>query len=189
MTMDSGYERKANEIFSLSIYVVIIAGAASTVVGILVMRPVARFLGVTEDMLPYCVTYGRLSMMPMIPFMLQNLSHSFFVAAERPHYGLWATVMAGSTLMPLGVLSMVVFRWGVVSAGLAMVISGCVEGLVPLAYLACANGSELCTGAVIVLPIFLGLDGIWPSAVAAEALALVVTIRSIVRKRTKYHYA
>lgn len=42
---------------------------------------------------------------------------------------------------------------------------------------------------VIVLPIFLGIDGIWLAIVAAELLALIVTIIFFVVKRERYQYA
>lgn len=41
---------------------------------------------------------------------------------------------------------------------------------------------------VLILPILFGLDGIWLAVVAAELLALVVTIVLLVSKRKKYHY-
>ena len=41
---------------------------------------------------------------------------------------------------------------------------------------------------VILLPMILGLDGIWMSVVAAEALAVVVTILLLIAKQKKYHY-
>jgi len=42
---------------------------------------------------------------------------------------------------------------------------------------------------VMILPVFLKLDGIWLSIVAAELLALFVTAAFLVKKRKKYHYA
>lgn len=42
---------------------------------------------------------------------------------------------------------------------------------------------------VLVLPIFLGIDGIWLAIVAAEFLALIVTASFFVTKRKKYQYA
>ena len=42
--------------------------------------------------------------------------------------------------------------------------------------------------AVLILPLLLGLDGIWLSIVAAELLALVVTIIFFVKKGSYYHY-
>lgn len=41
---------------------------------------------------------------------------------------------------------------------------------------------------VIILPIFLGVDGVWLAIVIAEGLALIVTGTFLVRKRKKYRY-
>lgn len=41
---------------------------------------------------------------------------------------------------------------------------------------------------VLILPIFLGIDGIWLAIVAAELLALIFTIIFFITKRKKYHY-
>lgn len=42
---------------------------------------------------------------------------------------------------------------------------------------------------VIILPIFLGVNGIWLALVIAEALSLLVTGTFLVKKKSKYHYA
>lgn len=42
--------------------------------------------------------------------------------------------------------------------------------------------------AVLVFPLFWGLDGIWLSIVGAEAMALVVTLLFLLGKQKKYHY-
>lgn len=42
---------------------------------------------------------------------------------------------------------------------------------------------------VMLLPVFLGIDGIWLAIGAAELLALAVTVAFLVTKRKKYHYA
>lgn len=41
---------------------------------------------------------------------------------------------------------------------------------------------------VLILPAFLGIDGIWVSIVAAEIMAVMITVFFIVKKREKYHY-
>ena len=43
--------------------------------------------------------------------------------------------------------------------------------------------------AVMILPIFFGLDGIWFSIVAAELAALLLTVFFLVKYRKRYHYA
>ena len=42
---------------------------------------------------------------------------------------------------------------------------------------------------VLVLPLILGLDGIWMSVVAAEILAFMLTVFFVLKNRKKYHYA
>lgn len=41
---------------------------------------------------------------------------------------------------------------------------------------------------VLILPLFWGLDGIWLSAVLAEALAILISTGFLIGKRKKYHY-
>lgn len=42
--------------------------------------------------------------------------------------------------------------------------------------------------AVLILPAFLGIDGIWISIVAAEIMAVMITVFFVVKMRKKYHY-
>lgn len=42
--------------------------------------------------------------------------------------------------------------------------------------------------AVLLLPVFLGTDGIWLAIVAAEVMALVVTITFWIKEKGRYHY-
>ena len=42
--------------------------------------------------------------------------------------------------------------------------------------------------AVLLLPLLLGVDGIWLSMVVAELMAMATTVFFLIRKRSKYHY-
>ena len=42
---------------------------------------------------------------------------------------------------------------------------------------------------ILILPMLLGLDGVWYSISVAEGAALIVTIYFFITKRKKYHYA
>lgn len=42
--------------------------------------------------------------------------------------------------------------------------------------------------AILILPIFLGLDGVWLAVLAAELLAAVVTLYFLIVKKKQYHY-
>lgn len=144
--LGTGDGQKANRVFSLMVYVLIVLGGIFTVGGILFMEPMARLLGADEAMLPVCVQYGRIVMLGLIPFMLQNTFQSFLVTAERPHFGLYITIAAGVTNMVLDALFVGVFRWGVAGAAAATVISQIVGGVIPLVYFICPNKSKLRLG-------------------------------------------
>ena len=91
-TLGAGNEKRANEIFSLLIYVLIGLGAVFTIGGIALLTPMSRLLGADETMLPVCVSYGRIVLLGLIPYMLQNTFQSFLVTAERPQLGLYVTI-------------------------------------------------------------------------------------------------
>ena len=142
-TMGEGKREKANELFSMLILLSAAAAAVLTVLGIALMRPVAILLGAEGAMVEDCVVYGRILMVTLVPFILQNEFQSFCVAAERPRLGLAVTVAAGLTNMVLDALFVAVFRWGIVGAAWATSISQLVGGVIPFVYFLLPNSSAL----------------------------------------------
>lgn len=111
--MGQGENEKAKRYFSMMIYFTVIMAVILSVVGIVFMEPVTRFLGATDEMEGYSVLYGRIVIAFTAAFMLQNVFQSFLVAAERPKMGLVCTVAAGLTNMTVGnALLLLVFRHG-----------------------------------------------------------------------------
>ena len=145
-TMGNGENEKANRIFSMLVYVLMGVGLTFTVLGILFLKPVAVFLGANEALLPYCVTYGRIVLVALIPFMLQNVFQSFLVTAERPQFGLYITIAAGVTNMVLDALFIAVLKMGVAGAAYATAISQFIGGGIPLLYFLFPNKSCLHLG-------------------------------------------
>lgn len=141
--LGEGDKKKANEVFSWLIYLLIAAGTVLSIIGIIFMKQAALLLGADADMLPHCVTYGRILLIGMVPFMLQNVFQSFLVCAERPKFGLWITVATGICNMVLDALFMAVFHWGIWSAAAATAFSQLIGGLVPLIYFFSPNKSLL----------------------------------------------
>ena len=139
--MGTGDRKLANRTFSLIVYTAIAVGLLLTLVGELTLAPVCRLMGASEAMLPHCLTYGRVMLIGIIPFTLQNMFQTFLVAAEKPRLGLWVTVAAGITNMVLDYLFMGPFHWGVVGAAWATTLSECVGGLIPLLYFCFPNSS------------------------------------------------
>lgn len=142
-TLGEGERDKANKCFSLLVYTAVVLGIVLSVIGIIFIRPVAVFLGADSDMLEYCVIYGRIILVAMPAFMLQNMFQSFLITAEKPHLGLAMTIIAGVANMALDALLVAVFRFGLAGAAFATAISQCIGGFVPLIYFLRKNSSLL----------------------------------------------
>lgn len=141
--LGEGKKEKANEIFTMMIIFTLLLGALLSVIGVISMPWVAKFLGATEEMMADCVLYGRIVTGFTVAFMLQNVFQSFLIAAEKPKLGLLATVLAGITNMSLDAIFIIVFKWGVAGAAIATGLSQCVGGIFPLIYFLRKNSSLL----------------------------------------------
>ena len=141
--LGEGKKEKANEIFTMMIIFTLLLGALLSVIGVISMPWVAKFLGATEEMMAECVIYGRIVTGFTVAFMLQNVFQSFLIAAEKPKLGLLATVLAGITNMALDAIFIIVFKWGVAGAAIATGLSQCVGGIFPLIYFLRKNSSLL----------------------------------------------
>ena len=134
ITLGEGDQKQADRYFSLFLSAALIAGILLSALGVLVLRPAAVLLGAKGEMLDYAVRYGRILMLSLPTFILQNMFQSFFVTAEKPHLGFAFTVGAGCTNMVLDVLLVGVLRWGVEGAAIATMISQVVGGVLPVFY-------------------------------------------------------
>ncbi len=141
--LGEGKKEKANEIFTMMIIFTLLLGALLSVIGVISMPWVAKFLGATEEMMADCVLYGRIVTGFTVAFMLQNVFQSFLIAAEKPKLGLLSTVLAGITNMALDAIFIIVFKWGVAGAAIATGLSQCVGGIFPLIYFSRKNSSLL----------------------------------------------
>lgn len=142
-SLGEGKPDKANQYFSMMVYVVIGSGIVLTLAGLLFLRPIAAAFGATGEMLDNCVVYGRIILCTLTAFMLQNVFQSFLVTAERPQLGLAVTVAAGVANMLLDFVFIAVFQWGIAGAAAATAASQLIGGLIPLIYFIKPNTSRL----------------------------------------------
>ena len=142
-TLGEGKKERANQIFSMLIYVALLLGILLALFGIVFVEPIALKLGADAAMLGYCVKYARVVLLGLPFFMLQNMFQSFLIAAEKPKMGLMGTIAAGVTNMVLDALFIAIFRWGVVGAAAATALSQFVGGVVPFLFFVRKNNSKL----------------------------------------------
>ena len=133
-TIGEGDKEKANRYFSMLIYLLVIIGFIFTVLGVILVEPMAKLLGADENMLQDCVVYGRTLLAFLIPFCLQNAFQSFLIVAEKPTFGLVISIVSGVGNMLLDFLFMYVFKMGVFGAALATGISQSIGVIIPVVY-------------------------------------------------------
>ena len=121
----------------------IAGGLALSAVGLIWIRPIAAAMGADAAMIEDCVLYGRILLISLTAFMLQNVFQSFLITAEKPYWGLGITVAAGLTNIILDFLFIAVFRWGLAGAAVATALSQVVGGAIPMFYFARRNNSLL----------------------------------------------
>ncbi|MDE5917274.1 MAG: MATE family efflux transporter, partial [Oscillospiraceae bacterium] len=142
-TMGEGDKNKANQLFSLFIYVTIICGIIISALGMVLIHPIAAALGAEGEMLKNCVTYGRIILIAMPFFMLQFEFQSYFATAGKPQLGLLVTIAAGLTNIILDALFTAVLHWGLVGAAAATAFTQAIGGIIPLIYFCRPNSSLL----------------------------------------------
>lgn len=145
-TLGEGDRKKANEYFSMLVYVTIAGGIILSICGLFLIRPIAALLGAEGVLLDNCVLYGKICLISMPAFMLQNVFQSLFVTAEKPKLGLIIIIIAGVANMVLDYLFIAVFGWGLAGAAIATVTGECIGGCFPLFYFARKNSSLLKLG-------------------------------------------
>lgn len=153
-TLGEGDSERANGIFSMLILFSALCGAAIAGIGLAVLRPVVALLGAEGELLENSILYARVVIIGIPALFLQYEFQSLLVTAEKPKLGLWVTVAAGVTNMALDALFVAAFRWGIVGAAVATVLSECIGGLLPVVYFFCKNTSRL----RFTKPVFSGRD-------------------------------
>ena len=142
-TLGEGKQEEANRIFSMLIYFALGLGVLLTIFGIAVLKRIVIKMGADDAMLRHCMIYGRIVLLGIPFYMLQNMFQNFLIAAEKPQLGLIVTIAAGVTNMVLDALFIAVLGWGVAGAAVATALGQCVGGLIPFVYFARKNSSKL----------------------------------------------
>lgn len=143
ITIGAGHREKANQLFSMLVYVSLVCGIVLAGLGMLFLRPLLSMLGAEGQMLEDCVTYGKILLPAICAYILQYEFQCLFSTAEKPKLGLYITVAAGLTNAFLDALFIIVFQWGLQGAAAATAIGQCIGGLLPILYFARPNTSLL----------------------------------------------
>ena len=142
-TMGEGQMEKANRLFSLIVLSALAGGLFLSALGYFLMPFLASAMGATGEVLACSVFYGRTLLLSLPMFVLQRVFQSFMVTAGKPSLGLHTTILSGVMNIGLDALFILVFKWGLLGAGLATVLCEYAGGLFPLIYFLKRNTSSL----------------------------------------------
>ena len=121
-SLGEGDLKKGQEIFTMSLAIMVLLGIILGITGAVLMPQLARFVGATEATFGYCITYGRLLML-FLPFYLVNAAfQSLWITAEKAWIGTAVSVLNGAVNIFLDWFLMGVLKMGV--AGAAIGTSG-----------------------------------------------------------------
>lgn len=148
-SLGEGKRERADQLFSLFVYLCAGLGALITAIGFFALRPLLTFLGAEGPLLEQSVRYGYIILLSLTFWNLQYLFQIFFVTAEKPKLGLYVTILAGVTNMVLDALFIAVFQWGLVGAAAATAMGQLVGGALPLIYFFRKNDSLLRLGRAV----------------------------------------
>lgn len=147
-TFGEGDSEKANNRFSLFVYISLGLGIILAVLGFVFIRPIAVLLGAEGQLLEDAVVYARIILIALPFNILQFLFQSFFVTAEKPQLGLLTTVCAGVTNMVLDAVLVIALpqESKLAGAAIATAASQTMGGVIPLLYFGRKNSSILRLG-------------------------------------------
>lgn len=142
-TLGENATKKANEYFSMIVYSAMLFALFFTFTGWFLIEPFVSKFGAEGDLLTYSVVYGKILILSLTPFILQNLFQIFFITSGKPELGLKITLIAGFANIILDYVFIVPLGWGLQGAAFATVISQLIGGLIPLFYFSRKNSSLL----------------------------------------------
>lgn len=125
---------RARRYFTMMMYLMLGTSVFFTILGIIILKPVAFLFGATEAMVNDVVTYGMICLIFNTALHAQYTFQSYLVTAEKPKMALGVVIAAGVTNMILDYVFMAFFRMGVAGAALATGLSECVAGIIPFVW-------------------------------------------------------
>ncbi len=133
-TLGEGDGEKANRQLSFTLGMLALLGTLVSALLFILMPWVARVVGATEALVPYCVEYGRILAVCMPFQMLNSAFHPLLITANRPGLGMWVSILNAAVNILLDWVAVAVLGWGLRGAALATGLSWIVSALVPLVW-------------------------------------------------------
>jgi putative MATE family efflux protein len=132
--LGEGRRERANQLLSMVIAVLSVVGVLLSVALYLLVPTIARWVGASEEMMPGCITYGRVLAFFMPFQMLSMAFHPLLITAERPGLGLVTTISNAAANILLDWAFVAGFGWGMRGAAIATGLAWLISAVIPLVY-------------------------------------------------------
>lgn len=142
-TLGEGDQERADRLFSMISLFAAIVGMLLAGVGYLAMEPFLLMFGASGDLLEEALLYGRILLIALPFFIVQNTFQSFFIAAEKPHVGFAVTLAGGLANIVLDFVFIVLAGWGVAGAAIATLLGQVIAAVSPLAYFKISDSTRI----------------------------------------------
>lgn len=129
--LGEGKREEANRFMSLVTLVTIAAVGVLVTVVMLFAEPLYYLLGSDDELLPYCMEYGKIVVPGAVFMSLQFVFQTYLVTADRPHLALGLTVTGGVINIVLDILLVGPLQMGVAGAAIASVVGQAVATVIP----------------------------------------------------------
>ena len=129
--LGEGKPEEANRIMPLVTLVTVAAVGILVTVMMLFAEPLYYLLGSDDELLPYCVEYGKIVVPGAVFMALQFLFQTYLVTADRPGLSMWLTVLGGVINIVLDIILVGPLNMGVTGAAIASVAGQFVSGIIP----------------------------------------------------------
>ncbi|WP_343209221.1 MATE family efflux transporter [Anaerolentibacter hominis] len=127
--MGAGDKETAGKLEGNSLTLLLMIGAAITVIGIVFCEPIMVLFGASPDSLPYAVSYLRIYLIGTIPVMISLGMNSFLNAQGLTFLGTMTIAIGAVVNIILDPIFIYVFHMGIAGAALASVIAQTISAL------------------------------------------------------------
>ena len=126
--------QEASEYFSFLIVISIVGSVVLSSIGVVFLEPLTKLMGASSELMPYCLTYGRILISAVPLYVLQNVFQSFLTVAEHPKIGLVINLISAFLNMALNFVFIRITNDAVTAVALATVVSQIIGGITPFIF-------------------------------------------------------
>lgn len=149
MAVAEGQKDKSsrNKAFTLAIVAMLIIGAAITLYTTFFLKSFSYYMGCSEELLPYVMTYLKPICITAIPFIVMYANSILLRADHNPRLAMSAMLAGNISNMILDYVFVMVFNWGIFGASFATALSPCICLMVSSLHFICRkNHVKLVSG-------------------------------------------